>query len=101
MPVLSLDAIRLVAALGGTLGRDLTAASLPADAADELLERVNRNTLHAGRRMPGLGHAALAGASRAPSASRCRRARRATSATAGAGCSCAARATAAATSAVA
>src|SRR3954447_16355470 len=48
LPVLSLDAIRLITALGGTLGRDLTAATLPADAADELLERVNRNTLHAG-----------------------------------------------------
>jgi hypothetical protein len=48
VPVLSLDAIRLVAALGGTLGRDLTAATLPAEAADELLERINRNTLHAG-----------------------------------------------------
>src|SRR4051794_26508804 len=49
-PVLSLNAIRLVAALGGSLGRDLTAATLPADAADELLERMNRNTLHAGPR---------------------------------------------------
>jgi hypothetical protein len=48
VPVLSLDAIRLVAALGGTLGRDLTAATLPAEAADEVLERINRNTLHAG-----------------------------------------------------
>jgi hypothetical protein len=48
LPVLSLEAIRLVAALGGTLGRHLTAATLPADAADELLERINRNTLHAG-----------------------------------------------------
>jgi hypothetical protein len=50
VPVLSLDAIRLIAALGGTPGRDLTAATLPADAADELLERINRNTLHAGPR---------------------------------------------------
>src|SRR4051794_3705317 len=48
MPVLSLDAIRLVAALGGRLGRDLTGAALPTDAADALLERINRNTLHAG-----------------------------------------------------
>ena len=48
MPVLSLDAIRLVAELGGTLGRDLTGAALPTDAADALLERINRNTLHAG-----------------------------------------------------
>jgi hypothetical protein len=48
LPVLSLDAIRLVAMLGGTLGRELTTATLPADAADELLERLNRNTLHAG-----------------------------------------------------
>src|SRR3954447_13907456 len=48
MPVLSLDAIRLVAELGGTLGRDLTGAALPTDAADALLERINRTTLHAG-----------------------------------------------------
>ena len=49
-PVLSLDAIRLLAALGATLGRDLTTATLPAGAADELLERVNPHTLHAGPR---------------------------------------------------
>src|SRR4051794_29903582 len=49
-PVLSLEAIRLLAALGGTVGRELTSARLPADAGDELLERVNAQTLHAGPR---------------------------------------------------
>jgi hypothetical protein len=34
VPVLSLDAIRVVAAVGGTLGRDLTVATLPAEAAE-------------------------------------------------------------------
>ena len=50
LPVLSLDAIRLLAALGATLGRDLTSATLPADAVDELLQRINPHTLHAGPR---------------------------------------------------
>jgi hypothetical protein len=50
MPALTLDAIRLVAALGGTAGRDLTSATLPADTSDALLERVNAHTLHAGPR---------------------------------------------------
>jgi hypothetical protein len=50
MPVLSLDAIRLVVDLGGTVGRELTTATLPADAAGELIELVNAHTLHAGPR---------------------------------------------------
>ena len=49
-PALSLDAIRLIAALGGTLERDLISAKLPADAADELLDRTNPRALHAGPR---------------------------------------------------
>jgi hypothetical protein len=49
-PVLSLDAIRLIADLGGTVGRDLTSATLSADAVDELLARINPDTLHAGPR---------------------------------------------------
>ena len=48
MPVLSLDAIRLVIELGGRLDRDLCAAVLPIDAVPALLERVNVQTLHAG-----------------------------------------------------
>jgi len=46
--VLSLEAIRLIAELGGRLDRDLCAATLPADATGELLERINVNALHAG-----------------------------------------------------
>jgi len=45
VPALSLEAIRLVAALGGTLGPELTAATRPDKAAGDLLERINRNTL--------------------------------------------------------
>ena len=48
VPVLSLEMIRLIAELGGRLDRDLCAATLPADAAGELLERINVNALHAG-----------------------------------------------------
>jgi len=48
VPVLSLAAIRLIAELGGRLDRDLCAATLPADAAGELLERINVNALHGG-----------------------------------------------------
>ena len=47
-PVLSLDMVRLIAALGGRLERDLRSATLPGDRAGELLERVNAQTLHAG-----------------------------------------------------
>jgi hypothetical protein len=47
-PVLSLDAIRLLVSLGGTLERDLRSAALPAAAVPRLLERVNPRTLHAG-----------------------------------------------------
>ena len=50
IPVLSLDAIRLIVALGGRLERDLGSAVLPARAAGALLERVNVHTLHAGPR---------------------------------------------------
>jgi hypothetical protein len=49
-PVLSLDAIRLIAALGGSVSRDLTNAILPAEALDDLLQRINAHTLHAGPR---------------------------------------------------
>ena len=48
MPVLSLDAIRLVIELGGRLDRDLCSAILPIDAVPALLGRVNVQTLHAG-----------------------------------------------------
>ena len=47
-PVLSLDTVRLIAALGGRLERDLRSAFLPGDRTGELLERVNVQTLHAG-----------------------------------------------------
>ena len=50
IPVLSLDAIRLIVALGGRLERDLGSAVLPTRAAGALLERVNVHTLHAGPR---------------------------------------------------
>ncbi|MGB0092326.1 MAG: hypothetical protein WBP81_07315, partial [Solirubrobacteraceae bacterium] len=48
MPVLSLDAIRLVSELGGRLDRDLCSAVLPMDAVPALLKRVSVQTLHAG-----------------------------------------------------
>jgi hypothetical protein len=48
IPVLSLDAIRLIVALGGRLERDLCSAALPISAVGELLERINVRTLHAG-----------------------------------------------------
>ena len=47
-PVLSLEAIRLLVALGGRLERDLRCAVLPATAVPALLERINPRTLHAG-----------------------------------------------------
>ncbi len=47
-PVLSLEAIRLLVSLGGTLERDLRSAALPAAAVPGLLERINLRTLHAG-----------------------------------------------------
>jgi hypothetical protein len=47
-PVLSLDAIRLITALGGYVERDLCAAILPFDRVPALLERINVKTLHAG-----------------------------------------------------
>ncbi|MGA2015298.1 MAG: hypothetical protein ABSH51_32895, partial [Solirubrobacteraceae bacterium] len=47
-PVLSLDAIRLLVSLGGRLERDLRSATLPANTASELVERLNVHTLHAG-----------------------------------------------------
>ena len=47
-PVLSLEMVRLVAALGGRVERDLRSVMLPGDRAGELLERVNVQTLHAG-----------------------------------------------------
>jgi hypothetical protein len=50
MPVLALDTIRLVAELGGRLGRDLRSAVVPITSREELLERINIHTLHAGPR---------------------------------------------------
>ena len=47
-PVLSLEAIRLITALGGYVERDLCAAILPFDRVPALLERINVKTLHAG-----------------------------------------------------
>ena len=47
-PVLSLEAIRLITALGGHVDRDLCGAVLPMDRAAGLVERVNVQTLHAG-----------------------------------------------------
>ncbi len=47
-PVLALEMIRLAAELGGWVERDLAAAWIPAGAADQLIERVNLQTLHAG-----------------------------------------------------
>jgi hypothetical protein len=46
--VLSLDAIRLIVALGGRLERDLCSAALPIGSVGELLQRINVQTLHAG-----------------------------------------------------
>ena len=50
VPVLALETIRLVAALGGRLERDLRSAVVPMAGRDELLERINLHTLHAGPR---------------------------------------------------
>lgn len=47
-PVLSLELIRLVCALGGQVDRELRSATLPADKATDLLGAVNVHTLHAG-----------------------------------------------------
>jgi len=48
MPVLSLEMIRLTTELGGRLERDLRSAVLPIAAREQLLERINLHTLHAG-----------------------------------------------------
>jgi hypothetical protein len=48
MPVLSLEMIRLSTELGGRLERDLRSAVLPIGAREQLLERINLHTLHAG-----------------------------------------------------
>jgi hypothetical protein len=48
LPVLSLDAIRLIVALGGRLERDLCSAVMPMSAVGELVQRINVQTLHAG-----------------------------------------------------
>ena len=98
VPVLSLDAIRLVAALGGTLGRDLTAAH----AARRRRRRAAGRGSTATRCTRGRRSAWTPRASSSQELARALgkpvpRARRATSATAGAACSCAARATPAAT----
>ena len=50
VPVLALDTIRLIAELGGRLERDLRSAVLPIASREELLERINIQTLHAGPR---------------------------------------------------
>lgn len=50
MPVLSLDAIRVIAALGGRVERGLRDATVPLAAIDAQLERINHYTLHAGGR---------------------------------------------------
>ena len=50
VPVLALETIRLVAELGGRLERDLRAAVVPITSREELLERINIHTLHAGPR---------------------------------------------------
>ncbi len=50
MPVLALETIRLVAELGGRLDRDLRSAVVPIASREELLERINIHTLHAGPR---------------------------------------------------
>ena len=50
VPVLALDTIRLIAELGGRLERDLRSAVIPIGSRDELLERINVHTLHAGPR---------------------------------------------------
>ncbi len=47
-PCVSLDMIRLTAALGGSIGRDLKTVTVPLTAGAELLARMNTNVLHAG-----------------------------------------------------
>jgi hypothetical protein len=49
-PVFSLEMIRLIATLGGTVGRDLITARLPRHAIPAFLAQVNVNALHAGPR---------------------------------------------------
>ncbi|HEV7805453.1 MAG TPA: SNF2-related protein [Solirubrobacteraceae bacterium] len=48
MPCLSLDMIRLVIELGGSIDHSLRRATLPADSAGALLKRMNPAVLHAG-----------------------------------------------------
>ncbi|MGL1302009.1 hypothetical protein ACSTKJ_00335, partial [Vibrio parahaemolyticus] len=48
--VLALETIRLVAELGGRVERDLRCAVMPMASREELLERINVHTLHAGPR---------------------------------------------------
>jgi superfamily II DNA or RNA helicase len=48
IPTLSLDMIRLVCALGGTVGRELISAEIPGKGIPGFLEATNHNTLHAG-----------------------------------------------------
>ena len=47
-PCVSLDMIRLTAALGGTIGRDLKTVTVALSAVPELLAQMNTNVLHAG-----------------------------------------------------
>src|SRR3954453_21293203 len=50
MPVLSLDAVRVIAGLGGRVELGLRGAAVPLEAVDALLERLNPRTQHAGGR---------------------------------------------------
>ena len=87
-PVLSLDAIRLIVALGGRLERDLRAATIPGDQARRA--RRARQRAHAARRTQGAARQRRPARPRALArarADRLARARRATSATAGDACS--------------
>ena len=86
MPVLALDAIRLVAELGGRLERDLRSAVI-ADRQPRRAARADQRA-HAARRaegVPGLRRAARAGALARARTCRSARACRATSATGGGG----------------
>ena len=86
-PVLSLDAIRLLHSLGAGIEYDLRSAVLPLSAGNELLERVNQRTLHAGPNEHLDSAAGLSEALTRELGDRSIRAWRASSATAGDACS--------------
>ena len=86
-PVLSLDAIRLVEALGGQVDRDLSAATVPFERVSALLERINVRTLHAGPKECLDSAGQLAQELRGSWASTSARVLRRTSATGGGDCS--------------